>query len=123
MARVVAGGLQARGRTVFFDEHYRSALWGQSLYQALGDIYRNRARFVVPFVSRHYNQTPYTRRELQAAQDRAIQERREFILPLRLDDAECPGLRAGDSFVDLRSTSVDQVCDMLAEKLDALGAG
>ena len=76
----------------------------------------------MPIISASYDSSPYTRRELQAAQDRALHERREYILPLRLDDTDLSGFLAGDSYVDLRTSSVDQVCDLLVEKLDSLGS-
>jgi hypothetical protein len=41
---------------VFYDEYFADRLWGKDLYQHLQEIYRDKARFCVVFVSRNTNQ-------------------------------------------------------------------
>jgi hypothetical protein len=50
----VAELLRARGVSVFYDRFERASLWGKDLYEYLTDIYRERARFCVIFVSSDY---------------------------------------------------------------------
>ena len=97
-----------------------AALWGKNLFTELAEIYRDRLRFFIPIVSEHYESSDYTRRELSAAQDRAMKERREYILVVRVDDAECSGILSSEGYLDLREQTVEEVCDLLVRKLEDL---
>jgi hypothetical protein len=50
-----------------------------------------------------------------------VQERREFVLPARLDDAPMPGLLSDMVAVDVRGRTPEQFAVMVAAKLAALG--
>jgi len=75
-------------------------------------------KFFVPIVSRAYNDRPWPQHEwnvaILEAQKRASQE---FILPLRLDDELLVGLPSTIGYIDLRKHSIDEVADLLIEKL------
>ena len=47
----------------------------------------------------------------------AFRENREYILPLRLDDTELPGIPATVGYQDLRHTRIENVCDLVLQKL------
>jgi len=54
------------------------------------EIYSKRARFCVMFVSRDYLDREWTNHERQSAQERMLREKgKEYILPVRVDDAAC----------------------------------
>ena len=69
------------------------------------------------FVSTAYAQKVWTRHELRQAQARAIQEQREYILPVRLDDTEVPGLNATIGYIDLRRSTVEELQKVVLQKL------
>ncbi len=50
----VANVLRAMGLRVFYDKYERVSLWGKDLYTHLREIYFNRARYTVLFISKHY---------------------------------------------------------------------
>jgi hypothetical protein len=110
--------VRQRGVKVFYDDYERDTLWGKDLYQHLDDVYRHRARYCVIFVSESYAKKLWTRHELKSAQARAFQENQEYILPVRLDDTEIPGVRPTTGYQDLRSMSVEQVAELLLKKLN-----
>jgi hypothetical protein len=83
----------------------------------LDEVYRKRARFAVAFVSRHYVSKPWTRHERQSAQARALTEVGPYLLPVRLDDSELPGLRPTVSYIDGRSTSAERLVHLIEQKL------
>lgn len=116
-AQELAEILKRNGVTVFYDEFYKSELWGRDLYQHLQQIYKDKSRYCVVFVSEAYLLKSWTRHELKQAQARAFEESREYVLPIRLDDSSLPGLNATVGYVDLRTTSVAEVACMLLEKL------
>jgi hypothetical protein len=109
--------LTERGVTVFYDFAEQERLWGKDLYQHLQEIYRDKARFCVVFVSRSYVKKRWTRHELKQAQARAFGENSEYILPLILDDTQLPGLNYTTGYVDLRKNKMPAVAALLLAKL------
>ena len=61
----------------------------------------------------------WTTHEQQNAQARAFREKEEYILPVRLDDTEIPGLRKTVGYVDLREKTIDEVCRLVLRKLSS----
>lgn len=102
---------------VFYDMKEQSALWGKDLYQHLQSVYKDKATYCVVFVSRHYSEKLWTKHELKQAQARAFQQDREYILPVRLDDTEIPGMNHTVGYIDLRTTTIAKIAGLLLEKL------
>ena len=69
------------------------------------------------FVSAEYAARDWTRLERRAALNRAVRERREYVLPARFDDTPLPGLLSDMVAVDLRGRTPQQFADMVAAKL------
>lgn len=114
---MVAEQLRARGISVFYDLYEKADLWGKDLYTHLTDVYRNKARFTLMFISTHYRDKMWTNHERRAAQSRALEEQQEYILPARFDDTEIPGLLPTTGFIDLRRHSPLDVALLVCEKL------
>src|SRR5262249_13107748 len=73
--------------------------------------------YCVIFVSRHYAGKLWPKHELKQAQARAFQESREYILPIRVDDSELPGLNATVGYIDLRDHSLNSVQNLILRKV------
>jgi hypothetical protein len=116
-ARQLASGLQEKGYSVFFDEFEKANLWGADLSVKLKRVYKDEARYCVLFVSQHYERKPWTNHERQAALARAFKERQPYILPIRVDDTELPGLSEMIGYLDIRSVSIDEIVALLSQKL------
>ena len=114
----VADLLKRKGVNVFYDEFERSRLWGEDLYTYLDEVYSKKARFCVMFVSRHYAEKAWTNHERKSAQERAFKEHKAYILPIRLDDTEIPGIRNTVGYIDYRKTTPEEIVDLILEKLD-----
>ena len=104
------------GVRVFYDDYETSALWGKDLYQHLQAIYRDKAQYCIIFVSLAYGRKLWTKHELRQAQARAFRENQEYILPVRLDDSEIPGLSATTGYIDLREHTVEELRRVVVEK-------
>lgn len=113
----VARGLREQGIRVFYDRYATAELWGKDLYEHLHYVYGKAARYCVLFVSDAYGRKVWTSHERKSAQERAINENREYILPARFDDTEVPGLRGTVGHVDLRTTTPAELVDLIVEKL------
>ncbi len=113
----VARMLNERGVRVFYDGYEQADLWGKDLYQHLGEVYRNRARFCVIFASEAYSKKVWTRHELANAQARALRENTEYVLPARFDNTEIPGLNPDVGYLDLGSLTPRDLAGFIIEKL------
>jgi hypothetical protein len=113
----IALRLRDLGVRLFYDEYAASELWGNDLYVLLDDVYRKRARFAVVFVSHYYVSKPWTQHERQSAQARALTDVNPYLLPVRLDDSELPGLRPTVGYIDARTTPVEELVQLIQQKL------
>lgn len=114
----VATALADRGVSVFYDAYEEAKLWGMDLYQHLNDIYKNKCSYTIIFISQHYARKLWTRHELKAAQSRAFHENREYILPVKFDDTELPGLNDTVLYLDGNLKTPDEVARLLWKKLN-----
>ncbi len=116
----VACALTAQGVRCFYDADEQIDLWGKYLAEELPAIYSERAAAVVVFISAEYSARDWTRLERRAALNRAVRERREYVLPARFDDTPLPGLLSDMVAVDLRTRTPQQFAAMIADKLARL---
>ncbi len=112
--------LSPRRISVFYDEYEQVDSWGKDLYEKLDDVYRKKALFCVIFISKYYAQKVWTNHERKSAQARAIQENREYILPVKLDDTEIPGIPATIGYLDIRKIGVHKLAYMTIQKVKSL---
>lgn len=108
----VAYCLKQYGLHIFYDIYEQVNLWGKDLYIHLCDVYQNRAKYCIVFISKHYKDKLWTDHEMKSAFARAFKSNCEYILPVRFDDTEIIGINPTIGYIDLRVTSP---CE-LAEK-------
>jgi len=101
---------------VFYDSFEQVDLWGKDLYTHLDEVYRKKALYCVMFNSKHYARKVWTNHERQSAQARAFEEHKEYILPVRLDNTEIPGIRPTVGYIDGSKTSPEQLATMILQK-------
>ena len=112
--------LTSKELKVFYDKYEQVGLWGANLYDKFDEVYRTKALFCVIFVSKHYAEKVWTNHERKSAQARALQENREYVLPVRLDDTEIVGILPTIGCVDLREISIKKLADMTIQKVRKL---
>lgn len=113
----VATFLRQAGVSVFYDKFEEIELWGKNLVDHLADVYANRSRFVVLFVSADYARKVWPNHERKHALSRAVQQGLDNILPARFDDTELPGLPSSVGYVDLRVTPPERLAAMIQQKV------
>ncbi|MBO1223641.1 MAG: GNAT family N-acetyltransferase [Candidatus Scalindua sediminis] len=116
-ADALAKILSMRGARLFYDKYEEADLLGKDLYQHLHFVYRDSAKFCVIFLSKDYERKLWTNHELKQAQARAFLQREEYILPIKIDDTEIPGINPTIGYVDIRSKTVEEIADLLMTKL------
>lgn len=110
--------LKGNGVKVFYDKFEEANLWGKDLFTYLNDIYKKRARFTIMFISNNYKEKLWTTHERKSMQERAFKESKEYILPVRFDDTEIPGLQETLGYIDLNKKSPSELVDTVLEKLE-----
>lgn len=114
----VAASLRNSGIEVFYFDYQEVDAWGEDLSVFLDKIFRVQARFVVPFISSHYVRKPWPTHEFRSALARAINEHDTvYVLPVRLDDTELPGLRPSIAFIDGREKSPTALASLIVQKV------
>jgi hypothetical protein len=73
------------------------------------------ARLCIVFVSAAYAKKPFPRLERQAAQARALESDQPYIIPVRLDDENIPGLLPSVAYVSGRTP--EGLAQLIASKL------
>lgn len=109
--------LKAKGINVFYDNFESSRLLGKDLYIELADIYANRSKYVIVFVSKDYKEKIWTRHEIKNAFDRDLRQGDDYIIPARFDDTQITGLRTAIGYADLTKTSLNSFVETIVEKL------
>jgi len=117
LAERLADGLKTTGLSVFYDKYEKADLWGKDLYQHLQKIYRDKSRFCVILISKHYAEKLWTKHELKQAQERAFKENSEYILPVRLDYTEIPGINDTTGYISIEETSAQEIVELIHAKL------
>src|SRR6266566_681398 len=113
----VARNLRSLGVTLFYDAFHQTDLLGKDLTVHFAEIYKDKANYCAMFISNHYVSKTWPQFERQHALARAIVEKREYILPLRLDNSEVPGLSPTIGYINIRDTTPEAVADLLFRKI------
>jgi hypothetical protein len=114
--KLVAAALTERGYSVFYDEEQVADIWGKDLTEHFDWVYRQGSGACVMFVSAEYAEKSWTTLERRSAMARALEED-EYLLPVRFDDTELPGLRPTIGYVDAGDYAPNSLADLIAEKL------
>ena len=69
-------------------------------------------------ISENYQKKLWTNHERKAAQVRAFTENYEYILPIRLDDTEIPGILPTIGYLNWREETVNSIADILVLKVN-----
>lgn len=113
----IATHLKSKKISVFYDNHNKTSLWGKDLYQHLNIIFKELAKCCVVFVSKYYPVKLWTTHELKAAQTRSSDEKYEYILPVRFDETEIPGINKTIGYIDARIVTPSELADLIYEKV------
>lgn len=117
----VAKRLMELGVSCFYDGDRTVELWGKDLVEHLAQVYATQARFVVMFISREYLDKAWPTHERRNALAASITKQGEYILPVRFDDTEAPGLATSIKYVDARTVSPERLADLISEKVRLAG--
>ena len=113
----VARHLQSRSIALFYDGFERVGLWGRSGAEVFHAAFAHQSGYVVMFISDAYVSKAWPSLERRSALSRMSLEQGDYILPVRFDDTEVPGLPADIIYVRAHEVTPAQLSVMIADKL------
>jgi len=118
----VAAALKQHEIRYFYDNDNQADLWGKNLIKYLGDIYFKQSKYCVIFISKSYCKKNWTILESEAAEERNFlthdsETHQQYILPVRFDNSEIPGLRSSWGYIDAKKISPEQLAEIIAQKV------
>ena len=116
----ISNKLQGKGFNVFYDNDCTHLLVGRDLYRGLRNLYRNRSKFVVCFISESYKKKIWTNLEMTAVKERLLETffADDFLIPIILGNAEM--MEDIPSFIGFyRHISIDKTVDVLVKKISS----
>lgn len=113
----VANILNQNNVKVFYDKFEEVDLWGKDLGIHFDYVYRRQSKYFVPFISVHYEKKVWTNYEVRTAIARAIENKEEYILPVRFDKTELDGIRSTIGYLDISNMSPEELSSKILKKL------
>ena len=114
--QIVASGVpdQAQPRHDGFET---VSSWGRNGVELFYEVYAQQSAYVVMFISDTYVSKFWPIHERKSALSRMILEQREYILPVRFDGTEVPGLPGDIIYLCARERTPAQLSAEIADKL------
>ncbi len=113
----VARWLAAKRIAVFYDKFEAVNLWGKDGVEHFHQVFAQDAQYVVMFISAEYVAKSWTRHERRAALSRQIAEDSEYVLPVRFDATEVPGIPSTLQYLDAKSLTPAELAALIAQKV------
>jgi hypothetical protein len=104
----------------FYDNNYVSQLARPALDLLLQDIYRNRSKLIVAFLSAEYQRKNWCGIEFRAIRDIIAEREHNRIMFIRTDDGAVEGVFATDGYIDARKFNSFDIASFIQERLDLL---
>lgn len=117
VVKEVVSSLKRRRIKCFYDFDEQANLLGKDLFTFLDDVYRKKARFCIMFISEHYPVKLWTNHERQSIQARMFASKNDYLIPVRLDDTEVPGVLPTLGYIDGRSKSPSEIAALIQKKV------
>lgn len=113
----VYDSLKERNIKAFYDKEFETELWGSNLIEVFHNIYKKNAKYCVMFISKEYKEKAWTHFERISALERQIYANEAYILPVRFDNTELPGLSEGVLYLNANELTPQEIADRIINKL------
>lgn len=101
----------------FYAPYEEAKLWGEDLTEAFEAVFLRGSRFVVMFSSVDYAAKMWPTFERRAAVERAMSQNEAYILPVRFDGTQIPGVRNTIGYQDAQTKSPEEIARLILQKL------
>lgn len=104
----------------FYDSNYVSQLARPSLDTLLQDIYGNRSKLVVVFLSVDYQRKDWCGIEFRAIKEIIMERDHKKIMFVKMDDGSVDGVFKTDGYIDGRKFSPQEIARFIQERVELL---
>lgn len=110
--------LVSLGMEVFYDEDEDVTVdtWGKDLVEYFDEVFRKKAKYCVIFISEFYAKKRWTTHEKKSALARTIEQKGEYILPVRFDYTELPGLQPTIKYLNAYDFKPEKLAKLIKRK-------
>lgn len=102
----------------FYDKNYVSQLARPSLDTLLQDIYRNRSKIIVAFLSGNYQEKDWCGIEFRAIKEIIMERSYQKVMFIRTDDGPVDGVFNTDGYVDARDYTSPELAAFIHERAE-----
>ena len=104
----------------FYDFNYSAQLARPSLDTLLQDIYRNRSKLIVVFLSGNYQRKQWCNIEFRAIREIIFERNDQQIMFIKTDDGSVEGVFKTDGFIDARDFKANEIATFIHDRLKVL---
>ena len=115
IAQQIAEKLRENGINVFYDGFYEDELWGKDLTTFFERVFKEKARYCLMLISQNYLNKNWPTQEKQYTLSRQLEEHEEYILPVKFDIVNVPGLPNTIGYK--KFTTVEDITNLLTKKI------
>lgn len=105
---------------VFYDEFEISNMWGKNLPDYLHQIYSQKAKHVILFISKEFRKKPYPNFEKKCAIERMLKSKKDYILIVKFDNIKLQGLPDTLFYIDGNKVPPYEVAKIFVSKYGIL---
>ena len=117
VVKAVVASLKRRRIKCFYDFDEQANLLGKDLFTYLDEVYRKKSRFCIMFISEHYPVKQWTNHERKSIQARVFESKDDYLIPVRLDDTEVPGVLSTVGYIDGRRRTPSEIAALIQTKV------
>ncbi len=103
--------------SVFYDTYEKYKTWGKDLYTFLFQTYSERSYLCVILFSEQYQKKIWTKLELRAVQLRLLNEKLDYLLPLKLDTTDLPIELNTISYLQFSMKDLNDICQTISDRV------
>ena len=120
IAEGIANILRKKGLKVFYAPFQKMDLWGKKLSTEFEKSFGESSLFVLILISHDYAVKDWTDFEFSIAKKEDSKRKREFILPIKLDETKLVGLHSHISYLDFKNEGLNGIANCLVEKVESM---
>jgi hypothetical protein len=115
-----ATNIQQMGLNFWYYPFEKAKIVGEDLTEYLTRVYKEWARMCVMFISKEYVASAWARLERKAALSRQLMEDSVYIIPIRFDNTEVPGLDPEIAYLRRIDYTEEELAKVIRDRYYAL---
>jgi hypothetical protein len=104
----------------FYDNNYKAQLARPSLDLLLQDIYRNRAKLIIVFLSSKYQEKDWCGIEFKAVREIIMGRQNDKVMYIRMDNGDVDGVFRTDGYIDAKQHTIPEIAKYIVERVELL---